>query len=166
MIKLHVKLQGQQTKQMMFYENCMWAVTTIFVKYKRNILLEKIGEGSLSLRKVLDKSSIETSMTEKTTNTFDVPWIGHPFNSFNFCLVHFNSPLGNLVTKNDPFVNHEVELLPIEHQICFFTSLQNFIKIVETVVKGGSIDEKIIHEDLHNLLTETMKYSRHIPMKS
>src|SRR4051812_34608824 len=35
------------------------------------------------LRKVLDKSSIETNMTEKTTNTFDVPWIGHPFNSFN-----------------------------------------------------------------------------------
>src|SRR3954468_21478122 len=79
-------------------------------------------------------------MTDKTTNTFDVPWIGHPFNSFNLRLVHFNSPLGNLVTKNDPFVNHEVALLPIEHQICFFTSLQNLIKIVETVVKGGSID--------------------------
>src|SRR3954463_4858623 len=107
----------------------------IFIEYKRNILLEKIGEGSRSLRKVLDKSSIETNMTKKTTNTFDVPWIGNPFNSLNLRLVHFNSPLGNLVTKNDPFVNHEVALLPIEHQICFFTSLQNFIKIVETVVK-------------------------------
>src|SRR4051812_35125977 len=74
-------------------------------------------QGSRSLRKVLDKSSIETSMTMKTTNTFDVPWIGHPFNIFNFCLVHFNSPLGNLVTKNDPFVNHEVALLLIEHLI-------------------------------------------------
>src|SRR3954468_15080525 len=57
-------------------------------------------------------------------------------------------------------------LLPIEHQICFFTSLQNFIKIVETVVKGGSLDGKVIHEDLHNLLTETMKYCRHTPLKS
>src|SRR3954470_23486956 len=76
-----------------------------FIKYKWNILLEKIGEGSRGLRKVLDKSSIETSMTEKTTNTFDVPWIGHPFNSFNLCLVHFNSPFRNLVTKNYPFVN-------------------------------------------------------------
>src|SRR4051812_31284678 len=46
---------------------------TIFIKYKRNILLEKIGEGSRGLRKVVDKSSIETSMTEITTNTFDVP---------------------------------------------------------------------------------------------
>src|SRR3954471_22697997 len=139
---------------------------TIFIKYKRNILLDKISEGSRGLRKVLDKSSIETSMTEKTMNTFDVPWIGHPFNSFNFCLVHFNSPFGNLVTKNYPFVNHEMALLPINHQICFFTSLQNFIKIVETVVKGGSIDGKVVHEDLHNLLTETMKYSRHTPLKS
>src|ERR1041384_2306754 len=103
-------------------------------------------------------------MTKKTTNTFDVPWIGHPFNNFNFCLVHFNSPLGNLVNKNDPFVKHEVELLPIEHQIRFFTSLQNFIKIVETVVKGGSIDGEIVHEVLQNILTEAMKYNRHTPM--
>src|SRR3954468_2319898 len=104
-------------------------------------------------------------MTDKTTNTFDVPWIGHPFNSFNLRLVHFNSPLGNLVTKNDPFVNHEVALLPIEYQVRFFTSLQNFIKIVERVVKGSSIDGEIIHEDLHNLLTETMKDGRHTPLK-
>src|SRR3954466_5816767 len=105
-------------------------------------------------------------MTLKTTITFDVPWIGHPFNSCNLFLVHFNSPLGNLVTKNYTFVHHEMALLPIEHQICFFTSLQNFIKIVETVVKGGSIDGKVVHEYLHNLLIETMKYSRHTPLKS
>src|ERR1041385_3486441 len=105
-------------------------------------------------------------MTEKTLNTYDVPWIGHPFNSFNIRLVHFNSPFENLVSKNDPFVNHEMALLPIEHQIFFFTSLENFIKIVEAVVKGGSIDRKVVHKDLHNLLTETMKYSRHTPLKS
>src|SRR3954464_9074009 len=105
-------------------------------------------------------------MTEKTTNTFDVPWIGHPFNSFNLCLVHFNSPLGNLVSKNYPFDNHEMALLPIKHQICFFTFLQNFIKIVETVVKGVSIDKKVVHENFYNLLTKTMKYCRHTPLKS
>src|SRR3954467_4439746 len=105
-------------------------------------------------------------MIEKTMNTFDVSWIEHPFNSLNLCLVHFNSLFGNLVTKNYTFVNHEMALLPIKHQICFFTSLQNFIKIVETVVKGGSIDGKVVHEDLHNLLTETMKYSIHTPLKS
>src|SRR4051812_13249760 len=105
-------------------------------------------------------------MTEKTTNTFDVPWIGHPFNSFNLCLVHFNSPFGNLVTKNYTFLNHEMALLQIMHQIFFFTSMQNFIKIVETMVKGGSIDGKVVHEDLPNLFTETMKYSKHTPPKS
>src|SRR3954471_11500834 len=99
-------------------------------------------------------------------NTFDVPWIGHPFNSFNFCLVHFNSPFGNLMSKNYPFVNHEMALLPVEHQICFFTSLQNFIKIVETVVKGVSVDGKVVHENFYDLLTETMKYCRHTPPKS
>src|SRR3954453_21915275 len=105
-------------------------------------------------------------MTEKTTNTFDVPWIGHPFNIFNLCLVHFNSPFGNLVPKNYPFVNHEMALLPIEHQIYFFTSLQNFIKIVEIVVKGVSIDRKVVHENFYNLFTKTMKYCRHTPLKS
>src|SRR4051812_42789398 len=56
-------------------------------------------------------------------------------------------------------------LLPIEHQIGFFTSLQNFIKIVETMVKGVSIDGKVVHENFYNLLAETMKYSRHTPLK-
>src|ERR1041385_7153483 len=99
-------------------------------------------------------------------NTFNVPCIRHPFNSFNFFLVHFNSPFGNLVSKNHPFVNHEMALLPIEHKICFFTSLQNFIKIVETVVKGVSIDGKVVHENFYNLLIETMKCCRHTPLKS
>src|ERR1043165_1160842 len=57
-------------------------------------------------------------------------------------------------------------LLPIEYQICFFTSLQNFIKIVETVVKGVSIHGKVVHENFYNLLTETMKNSKHTPLKS
>src|SRR3954466_9512490 len=105
-------------------------------------------------------------MTQKTTNTFDVPWIGHPFNSFNFCLLHFNSPFVNLMSKNNPFIDHEVALLPIEHQICFFTSLQNFIKIMETVVKGVQIDGKVVHENFYNLLIETMKYCRRTPLKS
>src|ERR1041384_7925287 len=57
-------------------------------------------------------------------------------------------------------------VLPIKHQICFFTSLQNFIKIVEIVVKGVSIDGEVVHENFYNLLTETMKYCRHTPLKS
>src|SRR3954468_16227697 len=44
--------------------------------------------------------------------------------------------------------------------------MQNFIKIVETVVKGVSIDVKFVHENFYNLFTETMKYCRHTPLKS
>ena len=105
-------------------------------------------------------------MIEKTANTFDVLWIRHPLNSFDLGFVHFNSPFGNLVTKNNSFINHKVALLPVEYQNCLLASLQNFIKVVETMVKGSSIDGEIIHEDFHNLLTETMKDSRHTPLKS
>src|ERR1041385_2527629 len=139
---------------------------TIFIKKKRNVLLEKISEGSRSHRKVFNKSSIETSMTEKTTNTFDVPWVGHPFNFIDLGSVHFNSPLGNLVAKNNSLVDHKVALLPVKHQIFLLTSLQNFIKVVDTMVKRGSIDGEIVHEYLHNFFTKTMKDSRHTPLKS
>ena len=79
-------------------------------------------------------------MTLSTMNTFDVPWIGHPLDCFNLRLVHLDSPLRNLVAKNNFLVNHEVALLPVEHQISLLTSLQNFIKIVEAMDKRGSID--------------------------
>src|ERR1041385_899314 len=131
-------------------------------------------------------------MTEKTMNTFDVPWIGHPFNCFDLGFVHFNSPLGNLVAKNNSLVDHKVALFPVKHQICLgnlvaknnslvdhkvalfpvkhqiclLTSLQNFIKVVETMVKRGSIDGEIVHEYLQNFFTKTMKDSRHTPLKS
>src|SRR3954462_4091139 len=32
--------------------------------------------------------------------------------------------------------------------------------------KGVSIDGKVVHENFYNLLTETMKYCRHTPLKS
>src|ERR1041385_1704249 len=142
------------------------SLLTIVIKYKRNILLGKISEGSRRLRKVFNKSSIETSMTEKTTNTFYVPWIGHPFNCFSLGPVHLNSPLRNLVAKNNSLVDHKVTLLPVKHQICLLTSLQNFIKVVDTMVKRGSIDGEIVHEYLHNFFTKTIKDSRHTPLKS
>src|ERR1041385_3832801 len=80
---------------------------------KGTSIWRRLVRGLEVLEKSLNKSSIETSMTKKTMNTFNVPWIGHPFDSFNLRFVHFNSPLGNLVTKHDPFVNHEVALFPI-----------------------------------------------------
>src|SRR4051794_25048685 len=105
-------------------------------------------------------------MTEKTMNTFDVPWIGHLLNCFDLGPVHLDYSLRNLVAKNKPFVYHEVALLPVEYQVCLLTSLQNFIKIVETMVKRDSIDGEIVHENLNNFFTKTMKDSRHTPLKS
>src|SRR4051812_21976742 len=74
--------------------------------------------------------------------------------------------LGNLVDKDNPLVDHKVALLPVKNQICLLTSLQNFIKVVEGMVKRGSIDGEIVHEYLHNFFTKTMKDSRHTPLKS
>src|ERR1041385_132607 len=71
-----------------------------------------------------------------------------------------------LCPRTIPLLTMKWHFFPIEHQIRFFTSLQNFIKIVETVVKGFSIDGKVVHENFYNLLTETMKYCRHTPLKS
>src|SRR3954466_10098828 len=105
-------------------------------------------------------------MTGNTTNTFDIPWIWHPLNCFDLGPVHLNSPLGNLVAKNNSLVDHKVELLPVKHQIRLLTSLQNFIKVVETMVKRGSIDGEIVHEYLHNFFAKTMKDCRHTPLKS
>src|SRR3954447_23856331 len=67
--------------------------------------------------------------------------------------------------KNNSFINHKVAFLPIKNKISFFTSLQNFIKIVQTIIKGSPIDGKIVHEYLHNFFTKTMKNSRHASLK-
>src|SRR4051812_33482078 len=86
--------------------------------------------------------------------------------AFNLGPVHLDSPFRNLVAKNNSLVDHEVTLLPVEHQICLLTSLQNFIKVVETMVKRGSIHGEIVHEYLNNNLTKTLKDRRHTPLKS
>ena len=105
-------------------------------------------------------------MTEETMNTCDVPWIGHPLDCFNLGPVHLDSHFRNLVAKNNSLIDHEVALFSVEHQVSLLSSLQNFIKVVDTKVKRGSIDGEIIHEYLHNFLTKTMKDSRHTRLKS
>src|SRR3954453_4998029 len=105
-------------------------------------------------------------MTKITTNTFNIPWIGHFLNCFHFGSLYFNTSFRNFMPKNNSFINHKVALLPIKHKISFLTSLQNFIKVVQTIIKGSSIDGKIIHEHLHNFFTKAMKNSRHASLKS
>src|SRR3954462_11474222 len=104
-------------------------------------------------------------MTKDTTNTFDISRARHLLNCFNFGSVNFNTSFRNLVSKNNPFINHEMAFLPIKNKVGLFTSLQNFIKVVQTVIKRSSIDGEIVHENLHNFFTKTMKYSNHTSLK-
>src|SRR4051812_28987513 len=104
-------------------------------------------------------------MTKDTTNTFYIPRAWHILNCFNFCSVYFNTSFRNFVSKNNPFINHEMTFLPIKNKVGFFTSLQNFIKVVQAVIKRSSIDREIVHENLHNFFTKTMKDSRHASLK-
>src|SRR3954469_1511705 len=96
-------------------------------------------------------------MTKNTMNTFNIPGTGHFLNYLHFGSVDFNTSFRNFMPKNNPFINHKVSFLPIKNKISFFTSLQNFIKIVQTIIKGSPIDGEIIHEYLHNFFTKTMK---------
>jgi hypothetical protein len=52
-----------------------------------------------------------------------------------FCFVYLNSFRSDLMTKYYPFSYHEVAFLPIKDKASIFTSFENFVKIVETMVK-------------------------------
>src|SRR5215216_1976645 len=105
-------------------------------------------------------------MTKDTTNTFDVSWAWHLLNCLNLSSINLYTSFRNFMPKDNPFINHVVAFLPIKNKISFFTSLQNFIKVVQTIIKRSSIGRKVIHEHFYNFLTKTMKDSRHAPLKS
>src|SRR3954471_7073376 len=91
-------------------------------------------------------------MTKDTTNTSDISRTRHLLDCFNFGSINFNASFRDLVSKNNPFINHEMAFLPVKNKVGFFTSLQNFIKVVQTVIKRSSIGRKIVHENLYNFL--------------
>src|SRR4051812_30057392 len=104
-------------------------------------------------------------MTKNTTNTFDISRTRHLLNFFNFGSINFNASFRDIVSKNNSFINHEMAFLLVKNKVGLFTSLQNFIKVVQTVIGRSSIDEKIVHENLHNFFPKTMKDSRHTSLK-
>src|SRR3954470_23132386 len=104
-------------------------------------------------------------MTKNTTNTFYISWARHLLNCLNLGSINFNAPFRNFMSKNNSFINHKVEFLQIKNKISFFTSLQNFIKVVQAIIKRSSIDGEIVHENLHNFFRKTMKDSRHTSLK-
>ena len=67
--------------------------------------------------------------------------------------------------QDNTFINHKVALLPIQDKVSFFTSLQNSIKVAQAIIKRGSIDGEIVHENLTNLFTKVREYSHHASLK-
>src|SRR4051812_43730508 len=104
-------------------------------------------------------------MTKETSYTFDVLGTWHLFNSINFSFIHFNTSFRNFMPQDNAFINHKVALLPIQDKVSFFTSLQNSIKVARAIIKRGSIDGEIVHENLTNLFPKIREYSHHASLK-
>ena len=104
-------------------------------------------------------------MSKKVSYPLDISWRWHSLNHFYFCLIHVYSLRWNLVPKNNSFSNRKPALLLIKHKICLFTSLQNQIQIMKTMVKRSAIYRKIVHENLHNFLYIIRKNSYHATLE-
>ena len=91
-----------------------------------------------NLREVFKKPPIETNMTKETSYTTDIRRIRHFFNSINFRFIHLNTSFRDFVPLDNTFINHKVALFPIQDKICFFTSLQNSIKVSQAIIKKVS----------------------------
>src|SRR3954470_10050926 len=104
-------------------------------------------------------------MTKETSYTFDVLGTWHLFNSVYLGFIKFNTSLRNFMPQDNTFINHKVALFPIQDKISFFTTLQNSIKITQAIIKRGSIDGKVVDENLTNLFTKVREYSHHASLK-
>src|SRR3989337_227654 len=144
------------------YFKCFY---TIIIKNKRNIFLQEIIERPRNFREVFNKPPTETSMTKKTSYTFDIFRTRHLFNSIYFSFVNFNTSFRNFMPQDNTFINHKVALLPIQDKISFFTSLQNSIKVAQAIIKRSSVNGETINENLNNLFTKVREYSSHTSLK-
>nr|GEX30660.1 putative reverse transcriptase domain-containing protein [Tanacetum cinerariifolium] len=74
-----------------------------------------MGHGSGNLRKILDKSSIETSMPEKTSDSLDGSWCDHQCNVeiADRSIIGLNTIIRDCTLN---FLNHpfNIDLLPVE----------------------------------------------------
>src|SRR3954464_8243352 len=102
-------------------------------------------------------------MTKETSYTFNVLRTRHLFNSINFGFINFNTSFRNFMPQDNTFINHKVALF--QDKISFFTSLQNLIKIAQAIIKRGTIDGKVVHENLTNIFTKVREYSHHASLK-
>ena len=70
--------------------------------------------------------------------------------NLNLGFVYLYPPFGHKVPKDDAFSDHEMALFPVKYQVLLLASLQDFVQIIKTMIKGFAIDQKIIHENLHD----------------
>ena len=75
---------------------------TVIIKDKRDIFLQEISERPRNFREVFNKPPIETSITKKTSYTFDVLRTRHLFNSIYFSFINFNTSFRNFMPKTIP----------------------------------------------------------------
>src|SRR4051812_18995736 len=104
-------------------------------------------------------------MTKETPYTFDVLGTWHLFNSINLGFINFNTSFRNFMPQYNAFINHKVALFPIQDKISFFTSLQNSIKVAQAIIKQGSVNGEVVHENLTDLFTKVREYSHHASLK-
>jgi hypothetical protein len=55
-------------------------------------------------------------------------------------------------TKYNAFLDHEVALFPIQHQVLFLASLRDLVQVFKAMIEGLTINQEVIHEDFHNFL--------------
>ncbi|KAK8572985.1 hypothetical protein V6N12_029025 [Hibiscus sabdariffa] len=65
----------------------------------------------------------------------------------NLCPVNLQAVAGNFMPEYYSFVYHEVEFFPIENQVCFLASSENFLYVTEVAVKIIPKCREVIHED-------------------
>ena len=69
------------------------------------------------------------------------------------------------MSKNNPILDNEVALLPVEHQIFLLASLHHAAQIFQTDRKRAFIDTKVIHENIHYVLNQISKDGHHATLK-
>jgi hypothetical protein len=55
------------------------------------------------------------------------------------------------VSEDDALSDHEVAMIPVQHQFLFLASLQGLVQVSEAMIKGLTINREVIHEDLQDI---------------
>ena len=102
-------------------------------------------------------------MTKELSNCLYIRWRWQLGNKFNFCLVNFYSPARDNVSQYNSLVDHKMALLPVEHQVLLYASLQDGFQINQTFFKIATIYNDVIHVYFHYALHHVAEQSSDVP---